>query len=253
MERVSAASKRLGFTLIELLVVVSIIALLVSILLPSLGRAREQAKAVLCANNVRQLGMAWIYYANDNTDWFPIGMYWEEGMAWWKSGHGVEEYLPTKTAFQDKNATENNTYEGWYCPKNARKAIDSSLAVGYQFNFNVGYMRYTNQAKVRQPGTTPLLFGFWDSTPGTPPNLLMGNYFSRPTDPMTDEETYASYHFIAGIRDVHAGLGTNFHFADGHVERVTPMLDQTDYAKKFTWEISPYAIRYVTAKPTSPW
>lgn len=66
-------SRRVAFTLIELLVVVSIIALLVSILLPALGKAREQAKVLLCLNNVRQLMMAEIYYAQDNNDRLPPG------------------------------------------------------------------------------------------------------------------------------------------------------------------------------------
>lgn len=57
-----------AFTLVELLVVISIIALLVSILMPSLGRARDHAKNVLCMSNVRQWGLAGQMYASENND-----------------------------------------------------------------------------------------------------------------------------------------------------------------------------------------
>ncbi len=60
-----------GFTLIEVLVVVAIIALLVSILLPSLSRAREQARRVTCSTNLRTLHQATLYYLHDNMDAFP--------------------------------------------------------------------------------------------------------------------------------------------------------------------------------------
>ena len=58
------SARQQAFTLIDLIVVVSIITLLVSILLPALGRAREQARRVLCANNVRQQLLAIVSVRN---------------------------------------------------------------------------------------------------------------------------------------------------------------------------------------------
>jgi len=61
-------NKRTAFTLIELLVVIAIIAILMAILMPALNRAREQGKRVACLNNLRQLTLAWIIYADNNDD-----------------------------------------------------------------------------------------------------------------------------------------------------------------------------------------
>ncbi len=69
-----------GFTLIELLVVISIMALLIGLLLPALGRARESARTAQCLSNVRSLEMAhWTYMTEHNGRFIDVGM-----------GHGAE-------------------------------------------------------------------------------------------------------------------------------------------------------------------
>src|SRR5690242_13250166 len=62
---------RLAFTLVELPVVIGIIALLVSILLPTLGKARRSAPSVACQSNLWSLGMSFLLYANDNKGMTP--------------------------------------------------------------------------------------------------------------------------------------------------------------------------------------
>jgi prepilin-type processing-associated H-X9-DG protein/prepilin-type N-terminal cleavage/methylation domain-containing protein len=70
-----------SFTLIELLVVVAIIAVLVAILLPAIGQARESARALSCMNALREFGLANEFYANDSQEWYvpirvPSGSIW---------------------------------------------------------------------------------------------------------------------------------------------------------------------------------
>jgi prepilin-type N-terminal cleavage/methylation domain-containing protein/prepilin-type processing-associated H-X9-DG protein len=64
---------RRAFTLVELLVVIGIIALLISILLPALNRAREQANLIACSSNLRQIGTLVQLYAAENHGYFPYG------------------------------------------------------------------------------------------------------------------------------------------------------------------------------------
>jgi prepilin-type N-terminal cleavage/methylation domain-containing protein len=63
--------RRKGFTLVELLVVISIIALLLSVLMPALKKAREQAQKTICVTNCKQFGLGVIRYNMDNSNHFP--------------------------------------------------------------------------------------------------------------------------------------------------------------------------------------
>ncbi len=96
---------RKGFTLIELLVVISIIALLVAILMPALGKAREQAKSAVCLSNLKQWGLIINLYLAESDDKFFTGD--DDQTIWWRG-----DWL---TVLRDQ--WEDDTRELLLCPK----------------------------------------------------------------------------------------------------------------------------------------
>ncbi|MCE5199586.1 MAG: prepilin-type N-terminal cleavage/methylation domain-containing protein [Armatimonadota bacterium] len=86
-----------GFTLIELLVVIAIIAILAAILFPVFAAAKESANKTKCLSNMKQMGMAFRLYADNNNDAYPPTDHNEEAESWL---HGLQKYSSTKLLYK---------------------------------------------------------------------------------------------------------------------------------------------------------
>lgn len=109
-----------AFTLVELLVVIGIIAILVSILIPALGKARRQAQVTACSSNLRQLGLAFRFYASTYNDNCPIGIgqAHEKQFSYivsWDSGGGAPRFFPLGMGAL-ANAKLLKEPRSFYCP-----------------------------------------------------------------------------------------------------------------------------------------
>lgn len=128
----SQSSRRSGFTLIELLVVISIIALLISILLPSLRTAREVAKSSQCSALIKQYGLATVMYANDFDGYTPAAhARWVTPFVEtvWFLNEEYAEYLGSSYGYWDNPAVEDQN--GWnpnlFCPNAVGALTDQNI------------------------------------------------------------------------------------------------------------------------------
>src|SRR5688572_24579538 len=101
------ARSQKGFTLIELLVVIAIIALLAAILFPVFARARENARRSSCANNLKQIGLGFAQYNQDNDGKFPMTR------INWTFGDDEYDWTPAQVPDKDFGAACDLHHYGW--------------------------------------------------------------------------------------------------------------------------------------------
>jgi len=148
------ARKSNGFTLIELLVVIAIIALLLAILMPALNRVRKQAREVACMSNLKQWGLIFKMYTDDNDHEFygawstsQQGHVWIGALRPYYKDKNIN-FCPSATKPNFDNGPRGAAFEAYgVFPENDSRYGYAGLAGSYGINDYVG-----NPAKARNPG-----------------------------------------------------------------------------------------------------
>lgn len=206
--------RRKGFTLIELLVVVAIIAILAAMLLPALSQAREKARATVCLNNLKQLGLAFIMYLDNHDEYFPIQGDSSDFSSIW-----------AKTLVKENLITDGNIF---ICPTffPITKKAYPYFAFTTDLNcddFNWAYVHYGyNTLLGRDPSwASPIVYKRLPQVQKPAETILLGDSAYN----LDDQSNRPSYVLNTGsvitatplnmISDRHSG-GANILWVDGH-------------------------------------
>lgn len=205
--QVNHINDRPGFTLIELLVVISIVALLISILLPALSKARETAVSLQCMNNLKQIGLANEMYTGDYNGYLPSHQY-----------ATLPEHLTNGGYYLPRPKLSSTVF---YCPAYAGHNIAPYSEFGSNPNF--GWTTYThnrwvgrNKASweaVLDPGESPLMRIGEIKRPSRKGLLMDGVYRNNAST------WWAKFWFaVEESLNRHVGFTDNYLYFDGHVQ-----------------------------------